>query len=133
MSCHQFFSTTLAVVLVGSFVGAAVAEEAISFDRQVRPILSDKCFACHGPEEASREGGFRLDVQESAFGEADSGQTPIVPGDPESSELIARIASDDESMRMPPLESHKTLSAEEIETLRRWIAAGAPWPVASPI
>jgi hypothetical protein len=105
----------------------ASADEAVSFDLQVRPILSDKCFACHGPEEASREGGFRLDEQESAFGEADSGLTPIVPGDLESSELIARITSDDESMRMPPPDSHKTLSAEEIETLRRWIAAGAPW------
>ena len=61
---------------MGSGAYLARAEEAISFDRQVRPILSDKCFACHGPEEASREGGFRLDVQESAFGEADSGLTP---------------------------------------------------------
>ncbi|MBA3480395.1 MAG: DUF1549 domain-containing protein, partial [Pirellulales bacterium] len=103
------------------------ADDAISFDRDVRPILSDNCFACHGPEEASREGGFRLDVKESAFGEADSGSHPIVPGDVDSSELIARITSDDESLRMPPIDSHKTLSPQEIETLRRWIAAGAPW------
>jgi hypothetical protein len=103
------------------------ADDAINFNRDVRPILSDKCFACHGPEEASRQAGFRLDVQESALGEADSGLRPIVPGELEESELIARITSDDESTRMPPAESHKTLSNKEIDILKRWIAAGAEW------
>jgi hypothetical protein len=106
---------------------AARAEEAVSFNRDVRPILSDKCFACHGPEEASRQAGFRLDVQESALGEADSGLPPIVPGNLEESELVARITSEDESTRMPPADSHKTLSEKEIDILKRWIAAGAEW------
>ena len=121
-------TTFFMLALLGASLSkTACADDAISFDRDVRPILSDKCFACHGPEEASREGGFRLDVKESAFGEADSGSHPIVPGDVEASELVARITSDDESLRMPPVDSHKTLSEEEIETLRRWVAEGAPW------
>ena len=117
----------IASLLLAAAPITARAAEAIDFNRDVRPILSDKCFACHGPDEAERTGGFRLDVQESAFGEADSGLRPIVPGDLESSELILRITSDDESLRMPPVDSHKSLSAEEIETLRRWVAGGAPW------
>ncbi|QDT74791.1 PSD1 and planctomycete cytochrome C domain-containing protein [Lacipirellula limnantheis] len=100
---------------------------AINFSRDVRPILSDKCFACHGPEAASRKAGFRLDERESAVGAAESGMTPITPGDPDASELIARITSEDESVRMPPTNSHKSLTPEEIETLRRWIAEGAEW------
>ncbi|WP_428305776.1 PSD1 and planctomycete cytochrome C domain-containing protein [Lacipirellula sp.] len=106
---------------------AASASDALQFNRDIRPILSDKCFACHGPEAASREGGFRLDQRESAVGEADSGSIPVVPGQPDASELIARITSDDESLRMPPADSHKTLTPEEVDTLRRWIAQGAEW------
>jgi hypothetical protein len=106
---------------------SGLAEESIDFGRDVRPILSDKCFACHGPDEAERTGGFRLDVQDGAFGEADSGLIPIVPGDVAASELVARITSDDESLRMPPADGHKALSAKEIDVLKRWIAAGAPW------
>lgn len=106
---------------------AARASDALQFNRDIRPILSDKCFACHGPEAASREGGFRLDQRESAVGEADSGSIPVVPGQPDASELIARITSDDESLRMPPADSHKTLTPEEVDTLRRWIAQGAEW------
>ncbi|WP_198421764.1 DUF1553 domain-containing protein [Lacipirellula parvula] len=105
----------------------ASASDALQFNRDIRPILSDKCFACHGPEAASREGGFRLDLRESAVGEADSGSIPVVPDQPDASELIARITSDDESLRMPPADSHKTLTPEEVDTLRRWIAQGAEW------
>ncbi|BBO34713.1 hypothetical protein PLANPX_4325 [Lacipirellula parvula] len=108
-------------------VNLASASDALQFNRDIRPILSDKCFACHGPEAASREGGFRLDLRESAVGEADSGSIPVVPDQPDASELIARITSDDESLRMPPADSHKTLTPEEVDTLRRWIAQGAEW------
>ena len=87
--------------------------ERLQFNRDVRPILSDKCFACHGPEAASRQGGLRLDERDGAIGEADSGLTAVVPGDPAASELVARITSDDESLRMPPVDSHKTLTPEE--------------------
>jgi hypothetical protein len=123
------FPLSLVIVTVASLAasGGSARAEAISFNRDVRPILSDKCFACHGPEAASRKAGFRLDQRESAIGEAESGMTPVAPGDPDASELIARITSVDESLRMPPANSHKTLTPEEIETLRRWIAEGAEW------
>lgn len=80
----------------------AAAAEQIHFGLQIRPILSDKCFACHGPNAAARQGGFRLDQHESATGESDSGGHPIVPGDPKASEIIERITADDPDMRMPP-------------------------------
>lgn len=103
------------------------ADEAVDFSRDIRPLLSDRCFACHGPEEATRQGGFRLDRKDSVLGEADSGERPVVAGDPEASELYRRVTSEDEWMRMPPEDSGKSLTAEEIERLRRWIAEGARW------
>ncbi len=99
----------------------------IDFARDIRPVLSDKCFACHGPGEESREGGFRLDVKDSALGEADSGAVPIVPGDLDSSELYQRLTTDDASMRMPPEETNKQVTAEEIARIAAWIRQGAPW------
>ena len=118
---------TAGVLLVFATANAAAGDVPVNFNRDVRPILSDKCFACHGPEAASRKAGFRLDQRESAIGKAESGMTPVSPGDPDASELIARITTDDESLRMPPADSHKTLTPKEIETLRRWIAEGAKW------
>lgn len=97
----------------------------IDFTRDIRPLLSQHCFACHGPDEGSRQAGLRLDRADAALAEADSGAKAVVPGDPEGSELIARITSDDPDLRMPPASSGHTLSAEEIELFRRWIAAGA--------
>ena len=99
----------------------------IDFNQDIRPLFSDNCYACHGPNEDSREGGFRLDVKDSAFGEADSGEHPIVAGEPDSSELYARITSDDEFMLMPPAETNKKLTKEEIERIRQWIEQGASW------
>jgi len=84
-------------------------------------------YACHGPDEADRQGGFRLDQRESALGEADSGEPPIVPGEPAASELIHRILSLDEDLQMPPSDSLKQLSEEEIGLLRQWIEQGAVW------
>ena len=118
----------LSLLLFGGATRLKAAEQ-VSFVREVRPVLSDKCFACHGPDAARREGGFRLDVRESALAEADSGLRPIVPGDPEKSELMRRIVSDDEFEQMPPPETHKSVSPQEAESIRRWIAAGAPWDV----
>ena len=99
----------------------------VDFARDIRPILSDKCFACHGPDSEHREGGFRLDVKQSAMSEADSGERAIVPGDVAASELVRRIISDDESERMPPGETNKKITAEERELIVRWIQQGAPW------
>lgn len=115
------------IAVVASGLTRVRGDEPLDFGRDIRPILSDKCFACHGPDEADRSGGFRLDLKESAFGEADSGERPIVPGNVEASEVVRRITSDDEYLRMPPADSHKSLKAEEIEKIRRWIAEGAAW------
>jgi hypothetical protein len=99
-----------------------VAEQPLSFNRDVRPILSQNCFACHGPDAKHREAELRLDVREGAV---ESGA--IVPGAPHDSEVISRITSDDPDQQMPPPQSKKTLSARDKEVLRRWIAEGAKY------
>ncbi len=103
------------------------AQEIVDFARDIRPLLADHCFTCHGPDAATREGGFRLDVRESAFAEADSGEIPIVPGDVLASELLRRVKSDDESEQMPPPDAKKRPADQQIELLERWIAEGASW------
>ncbi|CAE7438762.1 unnamed protein product, partial [Symbiodinium sp. CCMP2456] len=109
-------------------VSAVSAEERIDFNREIRPILSDRCFQCHGPDEEDRHGGLRLDQRETAIAEADSGSIAIVPGKPNESQLFHRILSDDEFTQMPPPEANKKpLTKQEIETLRKWIAQGAHW------
>ena len=100
--------------------------ETVEFGRDILPILSDKCFTCHGPDSATREGGFRLDQAESAMGEADSGERPIVPGDPDSSELLKRIHATNYE-RMPPRSQEKQLTDQERALLRTWIEEGARW------
>ena len=127
----SFFCAASAMMLFASTtLGAAEAQPAASpvdFSRDIRPLLSDRCFHCHGPDEKDRKGGFRLDQKKSAFGEAESGEHPIVAGKPEASELVRRITADDPDERMPPAESNKKLSAAEIELLRRWVREGAVW------
>lgn len=103
-----------------------LAQAKIDFDRQIRPILSDKCFHCHGPDVQSQESDLRLDTKEEAFKDL-GGHRAIVPGDVAASELIKRITSSDETERMPPPDSGRELSAEQIELLKRWIAEGASW------
>ncbi|MBI2827110.1 MAG: PSD1 domain-containing protein [Planctomycetia bacterium] len=103
-----------------------VAADEIDFNRDIRPILSDKCFRCHGPDSGARQAELRLDREESAKADRD-GNPAIVPGKPEASELVRRITADDEAERMPPKESHKELSPREIALLTRWVADGAVW------
>ncbi|MBI2946252.1 MAG: PSD1 domain-containing protein [Verrucomicrobia bacterium] len=109
--------------------GADAAERSgtIRFNRDVRPILSDNCFACHGPDAKKLKGGLRLDLRDLATKPAKSGDIAIVPGKPDESELIARIFAKDEDDLMPPPESHKTLTQAQKELLRRWIAEGAEY------
>lgn len=104
----------------------ACGEAPLDFARDVRPILSDKCFQCHGPDEGSRATDLRLDLHDSAMADL-GGYFAIKPGDSDESELVRRVLSEDEYERMPPPEANKSLTAEEIETLRRWIDSGAPW------
>lgn len=98
----------------------------VSFNRDIRPILSDNCFQCHGPDRARRKADLRLDTEAGAF--ADSGDSrAIVRGDPGKSELLRRVATDDPHERMPPAKSGRCLTVRQIQLLRRWIEQGAKW------
>jgi hypothetical protein len=113
------------VTLAFLWASPAVAEDLpLDFNRDVRPLLSDRCFACHGPDEATREAGLRLDQPESAM-EDRGGYAAVVPGDVEASELMVRVRSDDPDLRMPPPEFAKALTAEEVAILDRWIRQDA--------
>src|SRR5436305_7903569 len=101
------------------------AEPQVQFNRDVRPIMSDTCFHCHGPSK--QKGNFRLDEAESPLKPAKSGAIPIVKGQPDQSEIIKRVFSDDADDVMPPPDSHKVLTAAQKQTLRRWVAEGAPF------
>ncbi|MGE4551286.1 MAG: DUF1549 domain-containing protein, partial [Opitutales bacterium] len=96
----------------------------VDFNREVRPILSDNCFRCHGPDKEHRKAKLRLDLEASA---KDPKKKVVVPGKPQDSELVYRITTDDEDDLMPPPDSGKSLSAEEKKLLARWIAEGASW------
>ncbi len=128
-----WIASVLAVAVLGvlgrALAGAADgpgAPEAIEFNRDIRPILSDRCYQCHGPDSAKRKADLRLDQEASAKAERDGGPV-IVPGDANGSELYRRITAKDPSERMPPAKSGKTLSSAEIEKLGRWISQGAKW------
>jgi len=103
------------------------AAEAIEFNRDVRPILSDKCYSCHGPDAKSLKGDLRMDLRKRATAPAKSGATAIVPGNPALSELVKRIEATDEDERMPPADSHKSLDPAEKAMLKQWIAQGAAY------
>jgi hypothetical protein len=117
---------TLACLFATAAVATA-ADPTPDFNRDVRPLLSQKCFKCHGPDDSRRESGVRLDGRDTAIGTGDSGLKIIVPGRPDDSELVRRIEAADPDMVMPPPSSNLELSAAEKQTLRRWIAAGAEY------
>ena len=119
------------IVAIGACLNAAPlraaplrAAEPLTFNRDVRPILSDNCFQCHGPDAANRKGHRRLDTYEGATAERE-GFRAFVPGRPDQSEAWLRLTSVHDDELMPPPEAHKTVTAEQKETLRRWIAEGA--------
>ncbi|MCI0540341.1 MAG: PSD1 and planctomycete cytochrome C domain-containing protein, partial [Verrucomicrobiales bacterium] len=100
----------------------------VDFNREIRPILSDNCFACHGPDEGARKAKLRLDHREGALKGGKSGDPAIIPGKPDESELIKRIMTSDEDDLMPPPKSKKKLTATQMDLLKRWVAEGAAWP-----
>lgn len=102
-------------------------ESSLDFSRDILPLLSENCFKCHGPDESNREAGLRLDQQDSALAELDSGDTAVVPGKSGASALYQRIVSKDSGLRMPPIDSGKSLSDEEIARVKQWIDSGAEW------
>ncbi len=116
---------------------AHAAEPPIDFGRQIRPILANNCLKCHGPDAAERQAGLRLDVRDSAVAAAESGEIAIVPGQAEHSELVKRVTTTDAELRMPPAETKKSLTEDEVGLLRRWVAEGAKyqshWAFVAPI
>jgi hypothetical protein len=124
----KFFA--LAIMLPASLTGA------VDFNRDIRPILSDKCFHCHGPDEETREADLRLDTFEGAT-EGGEFATPIEPGKPDESEVIARMLETDPDEIMPPPDTHKKMTGKEISFIRQWITDGAkydePWTYKNPV
>jgi hypothetical protein len=121
----KLLSPATLLLLAGLFATSGARAEApvrsVEFDRDIRPILSDKCFLCHGPDAGSRAADLRLDTRAGAT------EYVVVPGAPDDSELVSRIFSDDEEYRMPPPSSHLALSTDQKNLLRRWIAEGAKY------
>ena len=128
MSMRVPLSAWLCVLLAGTGVVSAQdgLKSPIDFTRDIRPILSDNCFQCHGPDPGQREADLRLDTREGAFSEGETG-TPFVSGKPGESEALHRLTSDDADLLMPPADSGKTLTKEQISLLQRWVNEGATW------
>jgi hypothetical protein len=124
--CWHFAHFVNATIAADRVAGANQAQGTVDFVRDIRPLLSDKCFFCHGPDADHREAGLRLDTQEGATSDL-GGYAAIRPGEPAASELIRRVLAEDETERMPPTESGKVLTEHEIGMLKQWIQQGAPW------
>src|SRR4051812_3841214 len=108
------------VIAAGLVWSASSVAGTVDYDREVRPILAENCYACHGPDGNVRKADLRLDRKEDAFRDRPGGPA-IVPGDVESSELIRRLAEADPELHMPPPKSGKSLTSAQVETLRRWV------------
>ena len=118
---------TLCTILVGPLFAADSGSRPVDFQREIRPILSQNCFLCHGPDENERKAGLRLDIREEALKPAKSKARAIVANSPDESELLKRVTHSDPDELMPPAKSGKKLSSKDIDLLRRWIAEGAPY------
>ncbi len=134
--------TVAGILLLVSGVGtltisAATKAGEISYNRDIRPILLDNCFACHGPDSAARKASLRLDSFEAATAPRKESKPAIVPGRPEDSEAIRRICTSDQDDLMPPPKSKKVLRSEQKELLRRWVVEGAKyeahWSLIAPV
>ncbi|MCW1886338.1 PSD1 and planctomycete cytochrome C domain-containing protein [Luteolibacter flavescens] len=127
---------SVSLLAIPSFLRAEEAGK-VDFAKEVRPILSNRCFKCHGPDEGTREGGLRLDLREAALGEGDSGKIAIVPGKPDESEFMKRLHATDPDDIMPPASAKMEMSDKERDVLRQWIAQGAEykehWAFVAPV
>ena len=123
---HRFL--LLSCVFVSAAALTTLSAASVDFGRQVRPLLADRCFSCHGPDAAQRQAGLRLDQRDAAIVSSVSGRTPIKPGEPDESELLRRVSSTDPAIRMPPsYMGHDPLHRLDVEVLRQWIAEGAEY------
>jgi mono/diheme cytochrome c family protein len=113
-------------VAVGPLTAAPAPDGQVRFNRDIRPILSENCLACHGPDNNARKAKLRLDLDTGLFADRKGGK-PVVKGDPKASLVYQRIMTDDEDDVMPPPKSHKHLKPEQKELIRKWIEQGAPW------
>lgn len=128
--CLSFVGFAVTATLGGlssSSFAADAAPDKLDFGRDVRAILSNNCFKCHGPDEKQRQAGLRLDTRDGAITKLESGKTGIVAGKWSDSEIIARLTTDNADLKMPPPSSGKKVSPEQIETLKRWINEGAEY------
>ena len=117
----------LAFLITIALISGLVAEENISFNKHIRPILSDKCYFCHGPDAADIKGKLQLHTLEHATSDRDGEGPAIVPGNLKKSLLWARVTTEDEEKIMPPPERHSKLTKNELETLKKWIESGAEY------
>jgi hypothetical protein len=115
------------ILTVTAFPVYAADAGKVDFNRQIRPLLSKYCFACHGQDENTREAGLRLDDRDSALNKLESDEIAIVPGNPQKSELLRRVTTQDDDLRMPPPETGNQLSADDIAVLKKWIEQQAPY------
>ena len=120
-------SVVVAIACVGNVRGDEPLPATVEFNRDIRPILADTCFTCHGPDQNKREAKLRLDTEEGARANREDGKSTIVAGKPDESEIIRRITATNADERMPPAESNKTLSPRQIALVRKWVEQGAPW------
>ncbi|MFK7819431.1 MAG: DUF1549 domain-containing protein, partial [Planctomycetaceae bacterium] len=123
------FRLFLPAILVFATSLAANAQDRVDFNFDVKPVLSDRCFFCHGPDAENRAADLRLDTKDGAFAESQTGDVShvIKPGDVSQSELIRRITSTDPDVVMPPPESNLSVSKAEVDALKKWIQQGAEW------
>ena len=122
-------ASVAALPLSPAFAAPAPAQSlpaTVEFNRDIRPLLSENCYFCHGPDKNKRKADLRLDTKGGLFDEIDKVH-PIVPGRPQDSDLFRRITTDDPDDRMPPAKSNKKLTAAQIALVKRWIEQGAPW------
>lgn len=117
----------LGAIALPAFASPSAAAGMVDFNRDIRPILAGSCFKCHGPDEATRKAGLRLDERDAALQPAKSGERAIVPGELDASELLRRVATTDEDDLMPPPKDGERLSLDQIAKLEQWIAEGAAY------
>lgn len=111
----------------GAAANAAAADASVQFNRDIRPIISENCFQCHGPDPGSRKAGLRLDTKDGFFAKTDKRGPTVMAGKPDESPLFQRITATDPDDVMPPPESHRELKPAQKELLKSWIIQGAPW------